>query len=114
MQDEIVHLREAVADRPFRDRCGAEVRLPGFEIRQRRVPLCQVAKGADNARRQFVGKVFAGHRAVHLHPLDDVRPLLLGSRRAHEHGRLLVAETAMAQEVLSIQSRLVGPGKIEL
>ena len=100
MQQEIVHLREAVAERPLGELHRRQMLLPPARLRHRFRVFAQAPVFLPQQGSYFLLVVGGQAGAVAVHPLDYAQPLLLSALVAHERRGLLVAECTVELEGL--------------
>ena len=101
VQQEVVHLRQRIADGPLGDLYAGEVRLPRLEVRQQLGVVADRLEAPVQVARQRLAELVRHLRAVAVHAVDHVAPFLARAGLAHERRGLLVAERAVQQEVLA-------------
>ena len=95
---EIVHLRETVADGPLGQLIVRQVGVPGSRFGHLLRVLAQVAVLLAQQARHLLVVIGRQAGTVGVHALDDTDPLLLGALAAHEGRGLLVTEGAIELE----------------
>ncbi len=98
MQQEVVHLGEAVADGPLGDLDRRQVIFPAARRRHGFRVLAQAPVFLPQQGRHLLVVVGGQAGAVGVHPLDHAQPLFLGAFIAHERRGLLVTEGAVELE----------------